>query len=99
MKAKRFTVGTIVALDFHDGCGWTVGTITGESYKYSHYSGEEHTFFQVTPAPNQGLDEAFQITLDEAFRYGVILPSTVLPDNLKPAPAEFAGNGRPVAIQ
>jgi hypothetical protein len=74
----RFTVGTVIAIDFKDGCGFTVGTIVGESYKYSAADGQEHTFFQVTPAPNQGLDEPFQISLDEAFVYGVALPSTVL---------------------
>lgn len=77
-NTKRFTVGTVIALDFQDGCGRIVGTIVGESFKYSAWSGQEHTFFQVQAAPDQGLDEPFQITVDEAFRYGVALPSTVL---------------------
>lgn len=79
MNAKRFTVGTVVALDFQDGTGYTVGTITGESFKYSYATGEEHTFFQVTPAPNQGgLDEPFQVSLDEIWRYGAALSNRVL---------------------
>lgn len=77
-KAKRFTVGTVVALDFQDGCGFVVGTITGESYKYSASTGDERTFFQVTPAAGQALDDAFQVTLDELWRYGVALPTRVL---------------------
>lgn len=76
--ATHFRIGTVIGLNFRDGCGVLVGVITGESYKYSHSDGQEHTFFQVTPAPNQGLDEPFQITLDEAFVYGVALPSEVL---------------------
>jgi hypothetical protein len=75
---RIFRVGTVIGLNFQDGCGIIVGVIAGESYKYSHFDGQEHTFFQVQPAPNQGLDEAFQISLDEAVHYGVALPSSVL---------------------
>jgi hypothetical protein len=77
-EAKRFTVGTVVALDFGDGCGFTVGTIVGESYKYAAVSGEEETFFQVKPAAGQELDDVFQVSLDEVIRYGVALPASVL---------------------
>lgn len=102
-NTKRFTVGTVVALDFQDGCGFTVGTIVGESYKYSHSDGQEHTFFQVKPAPGQELDDTFQVSLDEVIRYGVALPPTVLgpdvhgwddegpdPDGFGQEPAEVA---------
>lgn len=78
MNAKRFTVGTVVALDFQDGCGFTVGTIVGESFKYSASNGGERTFFQIQPAADQALDEPFQVTLDELYRYGVALPTRVL---------------------
>lgn len=78
MNAKRFTVGTVVALDFQDGCGFTVGTIVGESFTYSYATGDEQTFFQVQPAPGQELDDTFQVSLDEVIRYGVALPKTVL---------------------
>lgn len=76
--ATHFRIGTVIGVNFQDGCGVLVGVITGESFRYSYADGQEHTFFQVTPAPDQGLDEPFQITLDEAIRYGVALPSTVL---------------------
>lgn len=80
--ATHFRTGTVIVLNFRDGCGYLVGVITGESYKYSHSDGQEHTFFQVTPAPNQGLDEPFQITLDEAVRYGAALDAATM--NLVP---------------
>jgi len=74
---KRFKVGTVVALDFQDGCGFMVGTIVGESYKYSAWSGVEYIYFQIQPA-GQALDDRFQVTLEELSDFGVILPSRVL---------------------
>jgi len=74
----RFTVGSVVALNFQDGCGFTVGTIIGESFKYSFADGAEHTFLRIQPADGQGLDEPFQVTIDELYRYGVALPASVL---------------------
>jgi len=74
----RFTVGTVVAIDFKDGCGFTVGTIVGESYKYSAWSGVEYTYFQIQPAAGQALDDSFQVTLEELHDFGVILPTRVL---------------------
>lgn len=75
---RIFKIGTVIGLNFQDGCGIIVGVIAGESYKYSHADGQEHTFFSVQPAPEQGFEDPFQISLDEAVRYGVALPSSVL---------------------
>ena len=77
-NTKRFRTGTVVGFDFNDGCGYIVGTIVGESYRYHAWLGTEVTMFTIRPAADQGWDETFQVTLDEAFRYGVILPASAL---------------------
>lgn len=77
-SSPRFKIGTVVAFNFQDGTGFTVGTIVGESYEYHAWLGTETTMFTVQPAADQGLDQPFRVTLDEAFRYGAILPATVL---------------------
>lgn len=78
MNSPRFKVGTVVAFNFQDGAGYMVGRIVGESYEYHAWLGTETTMFTVQPAAGQGLDDPFRVTLDEAFRYGVILPERVL---------------------